>query len=290
VNRVRLRRIALVAGVLTLLAALALVSTRRVRTTFSLAATTQLVVFEASDRHRSPWHLQRATLFRPAREEEPGGEEDFSGTLVVNPGTKVVVERIGTRTVRILLERPRAAGAAGLLRARGGGRSRVAGDGLVLTGEPSTLGGAAGLVLPLAGRISVGTEVGQDLGDEPALLLGGRVSLLAHTLLGSRRYDAGSAMLEFGDYPTVDALGDAYGLLRIGDDRDMEVQYRVVARSMRIDRFGSLGYEVYASLFDRIGNDHTVQAIWAAALFTLAWLGRGRKALARVREEGNEKA
>lgn len=276
-----LRRVVPFLGLVTLLV---LVSARRVPTTFNLTARTQLVVFEASENHRSPWHLRRATLVSPA------GEEEFSGTLLVDPGTRVVLERIGAGPLRMGLRASESGTRAGILTPEGGGRSRVAGDGLALVGEPSELGGPSGLVLPLTGRIQVGTEVGQDLGVDPALLLSGRISLLAHTLLGDRRYDAGAATLQLGDYPRVDALGDAYGLLTARDDRDMLVDYRVVARSMRIDRFGSMGYDVFASLLDRIANDHTVQAVWAAALFTLAWVGRGRKALTKKRQEANENA
>jgi hypothetical protein len=139
-------------------------------------------------------------------------------------------------------------------------------------------------VLPMNGSVTIGAEVTDGISEYPVLLLEGSVTMLAHTLVGDMRYDAGSLSLDLGDYIKLDQAGDAYGLVVIGRTPDLSTVFRVVARSLRVHRFGATGYSFYASPFTRLQNDPAIQAVWAAAVFMFAALARlGSRT--RVREK-----
>lgn len=250
---------------------LATVSLYRVPTTFSINAITQLAELTTSAVHRFPWYFDNATIY--LGDDRTG--RPFSGTVLVRPATRVTFERIGTGPLRLRCQSLTKGTVVARLAPADGGRPLLVEDRLVLVmshpagGEP---GSEDLTILPMSGRVVVGAEVVEDMGNQPALLLSGEVALLAHTFVGERRYDAGRATLELGDYPSLDQLGDAHGLLVFGREPNLRASFRVIAKSLRISRFGSLGYDVYASPLNRIKNDHALQAIWAASLLLLAWL------------------
>lgn len=246
------------------------VSLYRVPTTFSINVVTQLAELTTAADHRFPWYFDNATVY--LGDDRTG--RPFSGTLLVRPETRVTFQRIGSGPLRLRCQSLRKGSTVARLADAGGSRPMLIEDRLVLVvGQPAGQNGSEHLiVLPMSGRVVVGAEVVEDMGSEPTLLLGGEVTLLGHTLLGERRYDAGKATLELGDYLRLDQLGDARGLLIFGREPNLRVSFRVIAKGLRISRFGSLGYEVYASPLNRIKNDHTIQAIWAASLLVFAWI------------------
>ena len=130
----------------------------------------------------------------------------------------------------------------------------------------------------MIGEITLGAEIADFGSDSPVLLLGGTVTMLAHTLIGNRRYDAGKVTLDLADHIKLDQAGDAYGLLVIGRNPDISAVFRVIARSVSVYRFGTVGYDVYASPLTRIRNDHVIQGIWVALLLLLGLLAKWGKA------------
>lgn len=269
-------RIAIPIIVVVLLAATAVY---RVPTTFSMNAVTQLVQLEPSADHRSPWYFAGATLY-----DGDGSTRPFTGSVLIKPGTRAVLDRIGTGPFSLVCRSLVPGAVVASLRPADGSRPVEILDYLMLVVDHparSDAGSEQAMVLPVIGKIQVGSEVGLDLGDQPALLQRGTVTLLAHTLVGERLYQAGSTALELGDYPQMEQLGDARGLLVVDSQPHITASFRVIARSLRISRFGSAGYDVYASLFERVKNDHVLQGIWAASILVLTWMVKGRNRVGR---------
>lgn len=253
-------------GVLVIVT-LIMVSLYKIPTTFNISATTQIFDIITGSSHRSPWVFKDAMIFFGY--ELQG--HTFTGRIIVLPNTRVTFERIGSGPLRLRCESPSAGKTVAKLYEVGGEAPVIVKDRLVLVDHASVKFAEDyhATVLPMSGSITAGTEIGDALSNRPTLLLGGKVTMLAHTLFGRRRYDAGQVFLDMGDYISVQQQGDAYGLLVVRQKPEISVIFRVIGKSLSVSRFGTQGYEVYASLLTRIKNDHALQAIWAASIFLL---------------------
>lgn len=255
--------------------ALVLLSLCKVSTTFNISASTQIVVISIGNTHRTEWHFNDASIsyqWNPA-------SEHFSGSVLALPGVPVVIERIGSGTLQLTFgpvepNRPVVKLISGKAANK---KTEFIRERLVLKYSDLGIGkdrSEPTLLLPVSGTITLGADIGDFGSDQPALLLGGSVTMLAHTLIGNRRYDAGKVSLDLADYVTLDQAGDAYGLLLVGRGADITAIFRVIAKSLSIYRYGTVGYDVYASPLTRIKNDYSIQAIWAAGLLVLGSLAK----------------
>ncbi len=243
-------------------------------TTFNLNVSTQVVQATISPQHRVDWHFRNALIYD--NYDSPG--KLFTGYVRVLPKTQVVFERAGNSPLRIALRSQSAQEPLAELHSSDKTKRDLhqwASIVVPLKSLHSQEGRAT--VLPVSGDIALGAELSQ-LSDHPALLLGGRVALLAHSLLGDEKYEAGTAELETGDFVQVKDGTDAHGFVFVGANSDMTGVFRVIARRVEVSRFGAQGYAVYASALNRLKNDTALQLVWAAAVFLLgvlmSWMKR----------------
>lgn len=249
---------------------LIIVSLYKVPTTFNISATTQILNIITGSSHRSPWVFKDAMIFFGY--EQQG--QTFTGEIIVLPNTRVIFERIGSGPLRLSCESLSAGKIVAKLYEAGKEAPVIVKERLVLVDHAPVKFAEEyhATVLPMSGSITAGLEMGDALTNRPALLLGGKVTLLARTLFGRGRYDAGQVFLDLGDYISVQQQGNAYGLLVVQQEPEISVIFRVIGKSISVYRFGTQGYEVYASLLTRIKNDHSLQAIWTASIFLLTML------------------
>ena len=261
-------RIRLVTGVI-IVCVLSALSLYRVPTTFNISARTQVVDVVVGLTHRDVWFLNDSLIFRGF---EGGKGEPFGGTLRVLPRTVVNVTRIGGGPLRLTCSAHDSESPVVELQASGRTSQTVRGRLVIVVPHPNTNADREEqpTVLPINGAITIGAEVTDAASEYPVLLLDGSVTMLAHTILGKLRYDAGRVALDLGDFIKLDTAADGYGLLVIGPGGDLSAVFRVVARSLSVYRFGAEGYSFYASPFTRIQKDPAIQAVWAATLLLFA--------------------
>lgn len=269
-------RLALIVGLVVALVALSLY---RVPTTFNIAAQTQIVTITVGDTHRDLWFVHDASVLRGEAGTSGGGSggiQGFTGAVRVLPGAVLNITRMGAGPLRVTCVAGHPEAPVAELRPSSGPPDIVRGRLVLLDIDPSRNadGEEQATVLPMSGRITVGAEVTDAISEYPVLLLEGSVTMLAHTLVGDMRYDAGRVSLDLGDYVKLDQAGDAFGLIVAGRTADLSAAFRVEARSLRVYRFGSAGYSFYASPFTRIQHDPAIQAVWGGAVFVFAVLAR----------------
>lgn len=256
-------------GVLVVIV-LAVMTQVGVPTTFSVLAETQVVSLTLADDFRHLWFFRNATLTVTGADGSRQSRS-FSGSLRPAPGTKVTLVRTGSGPLVVTIEAGKNSPVAELDEGEivNGRLDLVDGpaDG-ERAGEPAT-------VLPVSGTITIGAEVNNGFAERPVMLLAGSVTMLAHALLGSLRYDAGHVQLDPGDLVTLKGLGNAYGLVT-ASDANLSTVMRMDAWRLLVTRYGSEGYSFYASPIARIMNDPVIQAVWAGAVFLFAVLAKLR--------------
>ena len=248
------------------------VSLSKAPTTFSISVKTQYAGFRASPAHRARWYFDNAEMKRGP----VGTMEPLTGAIKVMPGALVSLERVGSGPLRLRVKTSGDAVAA-LVNPVGQAPFDVVGQLVVVAQET---GDRHSTVLPFIGAdLELGAEITNAENPTPVLLLGGSVTLLAHTMTGEQRYDAGKVALDLGDSIALDEVGDAAGILSIGAHADLAATVRVIARSLRVNRYGALGYEVYATPLVRLQKDTALQALWGSALLVFGLLAKlGKKA------------
>lgn len=243
-----------------------------VPTTFSIEASTEVLRLSVSGEHRADWVLPKARVF--SGRDRAGAE--FTGTLRASPGASVVFERAGRGPLRITIEEGKGASKAADLTHDGAQSSAPVRDRVVVVVAPDALIDRNGFAtaLPIGGEVTVGSDIGAYADSARAMLLNGRIVLLAHSLLGQNKYEAGKTDLVLGDWVSPPNRTVATGILRVGDEPAMRAVLRLVAAELRVERYGAQGYSVFASLLERIKHDGSLQLAWGAALFILGWAAR----------------
>lgn len=262
---------------IVLVAGLFALSVYKVPTTFKVQADTQVIQIVLGDTHRDLWFFNDVHLYRAYETDAAGQSAKFGGSIRVLPGATVTATRIGTGKLRLTCTAPTDDAVVAEVAPDGEGEAQsVTGRLVIVDADPGAKDGVDHpTVLPYSGkRVTLGAEITDAIGERPTLLLRGSVTLLAHTLVGNLRYEAGEAQLGLADYVNLDQAGDAFGLLIAGRQPDLTTVFRVVAKSLSIYRVGALGESVYASALARIKHDYVVQGIWAGAVFLLGLLLR----------------
>ena len=259
----------------------------RVPTTFNIVAQTESLQIRISEDHRSHWHLRDAEiLYRPRTATGPAvleseGFERFTGSVLVEPGTVVTFQRIASGPLEIHCFAGTAGGRVAALFDPGETFLRTFDDRVVfrLDGLSERTKQGQTIVLPLAERVTLGPELGEQIGPRPALLKGGKISMLGHSLMGRNRFDGGSVELDPGDSVTVvideadpgvgrstpggaPLRGPFYGLVIAGERSALTVVLRVVAKTATVSRFASQGYDVSVDVFNRVTRDPFTRTLW----------------------------
>ena len=233
-----------------------------VPTTFEGEFRTESVHIErVSLDHAPTWTFKEAKIFIEDEDARP-----FSGEVAVQSGIRVSVQRIAHGAVRVRLgaERPslRVATLIPL-----DGTPTVALGRLVLVIDDIDEKSKSGehVILPIIGRIAVGSDSIDLMSPTTGLLHGGRIRLVGHSVFSGSRFDAGLFELSAGDrFSVANSSSDGYGVIVADDSSGLLCSYREVGSRGHVSRMGSKGYDIGVSIFERCKSDKIIQATWAA--------------------------
>lgn len=241
-------------------------------TTFNVTAVSEAVRIVIVPEPPTRLELDRVTMFLGF-----GGQpKEFSGEIELTRGTELVLERVSQGPLRIAIRPATRGDPVGVLFDMDGrpveqpARVVIRIDNVR---ERATMGRS--VVLPFVGEVELGRVVEQGSGH--AMLRSADVTLLAHTLWGAGRYDAGRVRLDAGDRFRVDGSGPAYGFVSVDERSAMSIVYRLEGSRGQVTRFGAEGYNVSASVRARLLNDPVIQGVWLTFLAVVGLTGTLRK-------------
>lgn len=231
-----------------------------VEATFNLVAHTEVVHCKTDAFHRAAWRFEGVEMARgPERNRSL-----FTGSVTVLPNTRVRFERRGKGKLYIRIEADGPETPVARLHAPD---ERLLGEvrGRLLLRLAAPAGGDPEGPPPVY-RFQGSAQVGGG-GDTPALLRGGRLSMLGHGLFGRQVYRGGEVSLELGDRVEVTRAMGAAGLVVVDAGPALQVAYRAIGRNAQVTRFAARGFAVEVSLLTRIANDPWLQSLWAGVVF-----------------------
>jgi hypothetical protein len=255
------------------------VTLRRVETTFDVTASTELAEVTADSFAMPEWELDSAAFVR-AR-----GDRVVTASVRLRfaPGARIRVERVSTGPLRIAVEAPAGSTLAAMLLnpdgTPGGPVGRRFEFAVPDPGERARRGRTT--VFSFVGAITLGQPNAAETGR--AMVRSGTISMLGRTLLGSNRFEAGTARLGVGDRFVVDRpSGPAFGFVRVDEGPGLTAAYRILAVSGSVKRFGTSGYQVSTSLRDRLLKDHVLQGVWLTTVMLVGFATRVGKRMRGV--------
>lgn len=227
--------------------------------TFAVHANTEVLQVRVAA-NQSRWSLNQVKVFLT-----PGPAEVLSNvSLQFDEGAIVTLERVASGPVRISLDKKGAREAATL----------YGPDGLLVLRLPTTATlslEAANVpsVLPVSGRIGIGSRLTFMAEPTLALLREGKVQIVSRALLTNTALEAGAMDLYEGDFLELPADTEpSVGLIRVAETR-LGVTAHSTANSVKISRFSGATVPIKASPLSRLQKDTTLQSLWAA--IAAAW-------------------
>lgn len=262
-------------------------------TTFNVTVETERIEYVTRNEMASRIALDSVEVVTDAMSPVSDPMSPFSGAFQVGDSASVVVERVGRGGLLIQVEAYET-GRAGRFFDEYGEPTGEAGPYVEFflhdPGERAERG--QNVIIPIAGRVSLGRNVGFETGATTAILRSGEVTMLGRSILwwfSDEVYEAGSVDLDLGDTFIVDApASEAVGFAVINERPALSAAYRVNGRRAQIIRPGpaASGYPVSISFLDRLLNDRFFRA-WSVLLgglvtlatiasFVIGWRGRRR--------------
>jgi hypothetical protein len=247
-----------------------IVSFITVHPTFSVAASTETITVNMADDITPRWYLDNVQTFF---DDDPKGQV-FSGSFQFAPGDVVVVERISFGPLRINISRAaRDAAKIGELFSFDEQPVRSVNRSLTIRIENLDLISKAGknVVLSFAGSVELGAKTYDTPEMSVPVVRAGTLMMLGHNLLSKSLYNADTYNLTLGE--TLDlqrVTGPAFGFVVVDERPAMNVSFRQVAGSAEVVTLPGNGYEVDLSVWDRLKNDQTLQALWIISAFLFA--------------------
>lgn len=246
---------------------------------FTIDADTERVTILFVDPNPFAWQVGSGRIMKDPWEDEMASKRlpEFS-SLTIASNTEVVFQRHGIRDLTLILRNP--GGSGGVLSVDNGSENQRLGEWTLLKLSPAT----RPMVLPFRGQLTVGEDVAQDV---DSLLLKGTISILEAQLVRATRYSAGIFSLDRGDRVSFwhrrsgqdDLAAAVQGFVRVEpSDQEafteavnaMQVIAHANANYARIERFGSLGYEIRAPKWARFLYDPLLAAIAALGAVVFA--------------------
>lgn len=196
----------------------------------------------------------------------------FSGSLRVEPPTKVQIERVALGPVTIDVENTRG-GSVGQWY-EGDEPRRPAGRvvRIVVRNLEQRAADGGRLLLTLAGDVTVGRPIGNETGGTMSLLRGGQLTMLASPIFAGAMFQEDTDDLRAGDHFSVRSAGsrastDALGFI-IADERPaLTAVYRVEGLEGQIIRPGGGQIVIAASLLNRLKHDTLLQGLVQVLIF-----------------------
>jgi hypothetical protein len=232
---------------------------------FNVTVTTERLEFER------PIPSPRRWIFQSARLETAGTiTPEFTGSIELDRPVRGVIERIGEGPLWVHVEctsaTPSRPCEAGRVFDEKDAVRFVAGPTLDIWVDDVKLAAARGVttVLTLSGTITPGREVGAETLGSTAILREGSVAVLVETAFGLDRFEARRESLEAGDLfrivePDPDIPSDGFV---VADERPaLTAAYRVGGRRGHRQRPGGGGYDVEATIYQRLLRDEYFQML-----------------------------
>jgi hypothetical protein len=242
-----------------------------IKTTFDIISQTEGLQLETVGGVRPRWYLEQARLFAgpAAKEIEP-----FTGSVEIEPGANVIIQRIGQGPLRIACNSRKPTVAVARLYDQDDEYAATIIGHLVVRIDDLSQRIASGqsIVLPIVGKARLGSVIGLDSSRSPTLVREGKVSLLGHSFLGRSLFQAGRFELDPGDSVVVDGGESFIGLVIINEGTALTTVLRTIGRRARVERFGAQGYDLRVSILSRITNDGPLQAVWATSLALISFI------------------
>ncbi len=234
--------------------------------TFSIAADTQILTWYPAAHGIPMWQFRAAQLYRGS-ESEPVA---FAGNVEATPNAVITLTRLGSGPLSVTVEQEEASQPVLNLYGLDEGFIEAVNERVVFIVDIDEAADA--IVLLLSGRVDIGQDFSQYGSESPELLKAARVSILGHTIVGRSRYDGGSTDLDAGDFVSFGNVNETQGDVAVGQvivdqESNITVITRVIADSVTVRRFSSQGYAIESTLYSRLTNDTTLQALWASFLF-----------------------
>lgn len=247
----------------------------RLPTTFNITARTESLSLITTNDHRSTWQLENVKVFKGFSRKG----SSFTGNVKVLPGAEVSFERIASGPFRIRCWTIDPTAVVAKLNDAGTGSTEDVRERLVIRIDNLADRAARGesIVVSVTGKIEIGSSIGFDSGTRTALLRGGKISLLGHSLFNRSRFDGGTFSLDTGDYITIEDGRSSSGIVVVNEEPALTAVVRAVGNRSKVSRFASQGYQITISLLTRIRNDGSLQAAWATTLFILGLAGYLKK-------------
>ena len=220
----------------------------KVETTVTIVASTEGMSFRTSQQHGAGWIVRDAQITGGY----DGKPKTFTGEVRLRPGVDCQAERVSVGP--FWLNCQPAPGTSGVVDLFANDQMTEAIDErLVLQVGTAGSEGRTGLLLPLEGSVEIGTNI--TLQQRAASLLkSGRVTMVGTSWLTGSVFDAGQRELFFGDAVHV-ASSASIGFIAITESPAMTAVFRVLAEEAEASHFGSTGYVISSSAFEKIKND-----------------------------------
>jgi len=223
-------------------------------TLFTLEARSEKLIVEVMDEVLAEWQFDRLTLTRDPFDPEDRLELADS-TLLIEPGTEIEFNRSLHGPLYLVL-RAANGDTAGLILDPSGRRIELGSWSSLRVETPHTDKTAEGrpLLLPFRGFVDLGDDVTTGV---TGVLLEGKVQIAEEELLGNTRYVVNVTTVDRGDRIRLfdrDPDGPAIveGFVRVGLDEALQIVAHGPADHVLVQRLGSGGYTITASIWRRI--------------------------------------
>ncbi|MBT8316914.1 MAG: hypothetical protein HKP59_04765 [Lutibacter sp.] len=236
-----------------------------ITTTFNITVDTERISYETLDKNNSRLIVMEAEI----ADEDAILSTNFSGTIDLNAGVKVTVERIAFGPISIIIESLNSKSIGKIYNGQDGELFHEATDYLevyIYDVSEKTVKGQT-YIFSIDGKVNLGRSVNLEIfGESTALLRNGDVKMIGKTFLSDDYFEAGSKELNLGDRLVFDKIqSKTFGFVTINENPGMSAAYRVTAKEARVIKPGpqndTSGYMISASLLDRFLKDRMFQGL-----------------------------
>lgn len=241
-----------------------LVVSARITTVFNITAVTERFEVEMQDNKSNNWNFYDVKI---TDRNLAVLEDNFSGTLRLNPGVWVRIDRFGSGPAVIWLECKTGQTIGKLKKDDAPTYQELTQTFIEIEIDSIVEKAARGIthIMPITGIARLGGDTDIEIyGEGTGVLKEGVVSMQGYSSLRDMEYfSAGSEQLRLGDELLFSKNEQAVGFALLGDKPGIEVAYRVEAKEATLIKPGPVkkGNKISATLLDKLLNDKSFQAI-----------------------------
>jgi len=118
---------------------------------------------------------------------------------------------------------------------------------------------------PIQGTLKLGDALHSQISTGNPILMTGSIQVFGDALFGDGRFKALNEELEAGDQISLSNRNDepvvGFGFIGLNQSHSMQLQYHAESDSVEVSRFGSDGYSVEPTIWDRLSFDPILKII-----------------------------